>query len=227
MLSGWLPTASARSAGLTLTARPPFLLLLVFMGAMLSGLRGADSRTVVFFGDSLTAGYGLAHPTAQSYPGLIQEKIAAAGLRWRVVNAGVSGDTTAGGLRRVDWVLRQPIDLFVLALGANDGLRGISPAVSRSNLQEILERVRARNPKAQLVVAGMQMPDMMGANFARDFREMFPAVAKKYDATLIPFLLADVGGRLEFNLDDRIHPNVAGHERIAETVWEVLRPLLN
>lgn len=227
MLSGRLPTAPTRSAGLAPNARTPVLLLLfVFMGAMLSALRGADPRTIVFFGDSLTAGYGLANPTAQSYPGLIQEKIAAAGLHWRVVNAGVSGDTTAGGLRRVDWVLRQPVDIFVLALGANDGLRGISPAVSRSNLQEILERVRAKNPKAQLIVAGMQMPDIMGADFARDFREMFPAVAKKYDAVLIPFLLAEVGGRLELNLDDRIHPNVAGHERIAETVWDVLRPLL-
>lgn len=189
-------------------------------------VRSAETRTIVFFGDSLTAGYGLPDAAAEAYPALIQQKIDAAGLPWRVVNAGLSGETTAGGLRRADWILRQPVDIFVLALGANDGLRGISPAVSRSNLQQIIARVRARNPQAKVIVAGMQMPAMMGTDFTDQFQAMFPSVAKQSEATLIPFLLEGVGGRLEYNLDDRIHPNPAGHELIAKTVWKTLKPLL-
>ncbi len=189
-------------------------------------LAATPMRTIVFFGDSLTAGYGLPDPAAQAYPALIQDKIDAAGLDWRIVNAGLSGETTSGGLRRVDWILRQPVDVFVLALGANDGLRGISPDVSRANLEQIIRRVRAKNPAAKIVIAGMQMPPAMGADYTRAFAEMFPAVAEKHDATLIPFLLEGVGGRLEYNQGDRIHPNATGHERIAETVWATLAPLL-
>jgi len=208
-------------------ARFPFLgVLLAWVVCIGSSLYASTPRTVVFFGDSLTAGYGLANPGAESYPALIQEKTRAAGLDWKVVNAGLSGETTSGGLRRVDWILRQPVDLFVLALGANDGLRGISPAVSRTNLQQIVDRVRARYPKATLVIAGMQMPPQLGAEFAREFGAMFPALAQKNDAALIPFLLDGVGGVLRYNLEDRIHPNPAGHQRIAETVWQVLKPLL-
>lgn len=208
---------------------PPgwWLLVCACLGCgALGSIRAAETRTIVFFGDSLTAGYGLGNPAAEAYPALIQQKIDHERLPWRTVNAGLSGETSAGGLRRVDWILRQPVDVFVLALGANDGLRGISPTVTRSNLQQILERVRARNPKAKLVVAGMQMPLAMGADFAREFQAVFPAVAEKFDATLIPFLLDDVGGRLELNQPDRIHPNPAGHERIAETVWKTLQSLL-
>jgi acyl-CoA thioesterase-1 len=157
---------------------------------------------------------------------LIQEKIDAASLPWRVVNAGLSGETTAAGLRRVDWILRQPVDIFVLALGANDGLRGIDPAVSRSNLQKIVERVREKNPNAKVVLAGMQMPPTMGAEFSREFENVFPEVAAKYDATLVPFLLHGVGGRIDLNQPDRIHPTAKGHAIIADTVWKVLRPLL-
>ena len=184
------------------------------------------ARTIVFFGDSLTAGYGLADPAAQSYPALIQEKISAARLGWRVVNAGLSGETTSGGLRRIDWILRQPVDLFVLALGANDGLRGINPAVTRANLQQIIDRVRAKNPKASLVLAGMQMPPAMGADFAHAFGKIYPEVAAKNDATLIPFLLEGVGGRRDLNQADTIHPSAAGNVIVAETVWKTLRPLL-
>jgi len=190
-------------------------------------LPAADStRTIVFFGDSVTAGYGLRDPASEAYPALIQERINASRPGWRVVNAGLSGETTAGGLRRVDWILRTPVDLFVLALGANDGLRGINPALSRTNLQQIIERVRARNPKVTMVVAGMEMPTEMGQEFTREFGEIFPAVAKKNGATLIPFLLDGVGGSVELNQGDRIHPNAAGHAVIAETVWKILRPLL-
>jgi acyl-CoA thioesterase-1 len=196
----------------------------VFLGAL--GVRAAEPRTIVFFGDSLTAGYGLPDPASQAYPALIQEKIEAAGLGWRAVNAGLSGETTSAGLRRVDWILRQPVDIFVLALGGNDGLRGIDPSVSRANLEKIVERVRVKNPKAKIVLAGMQMPTAMGQNFSRDFEKMYPDVAEKTDTILLPFLLEGVGGRLELNQPDRIHPTAKGHAIIADTVWKVLRPLL-
>jgi acyl-CoA thioesterase-1 len=197
---------------------------IVLLGAIAA--RGAEPRTIIFFGDSLTAGYGLGDPASQSYPALIQEKIDEAGLPWRTVNAGLSGETTSAGLRRVDWILRQPVDIFVLALGANDGLRGIDPEVSRGNLQKIVDRVRTKNPKARIVLAGMQMPPAMGADFSREFERMFPEVAEKYDAVLVPFLLEGVGGRVDLNQPDRIHPTAKGHVIIAETVWKVLRPLL-
>ncbi len=183
-------------------------------------------RTIVFFGDSLTAGYGLNQPEVDAYPALIQKKITSDHLNYRVVNAGSSGETTSAGLRRVDWILRQPVDIFVLALGANDGLRGINPTVSRSNLDTILARVRTKYPAAKLIVAGMQMPPSMGAEYARSFGEMFPMVAKKNEAFLVPYLLEGVGAVAEFNLRDGIHPNPAGHERLAETIWKTLRPLL-
>jgi len=186
----------------------------------------AGERTIIFFGDSLTAGYGLTNPAADSYPALIQERIRAAGLAWRVVNAGLSGETTAGGLRRLDWTLRTPPDLFVLALGANDGLRGISPALMRANLEEMIDRVRRRRPDARVVLAGMQMPPELGPEHAAAFARVFPEVAKKTGATLIPFLLEGVGGVAELNQGDRIHPNPAGHAVMAETVWRILRPLL-
>lgn len=185
-----------------------------------------DRRTIVFFGDSLTAGYGLVNPNADAYPALIQQKIDTEKLGYRVINAGLSGETTAGGVRRIDWILRQPADIFVLALGANDGLRGISPNVSRANLQTILDRVRAKYPHAKLVVAGMQMPPAMGADYARAFGEMFPAVAEKNRAALVPFLLEGVGAVADLNQRDGIHPNVEGHRLLADNVWKVLRPLL-
>lgn len=202
-------------------------LALCFAVLMGTSLTAADTRTIVFFGDSLTAGYGLADPAVEAYPALIQKKIDAAGLPWRAVNAGLSGETTSGGLRRIDWILRQPVDIFVLALGANDGLRGINPALSRSNLQAIITRVRAKNSAAKIVVAGMQMPPSLGEDYARDFGAMFPAVARQNEATLMPFLLEGVGARSEYNQGDRIHPNAAGHAIMAEEVWKVIQPLLS
>jgi acyl-CoA thioesterase-1 len=198
--------------------------LLILFGTL--SARAAATRTIVFFGDSLTAGYGLDDPSSESYPARIQEKIDAEKPGWRAVNAGLSGETTSGGLRRVDWILRQPVDIFVLALGGNDGLRGIDPAVSRTNLQQILERVRAKYPNAKLVLAGMQMPPSMGADFAKAFEQMYPEVAEKSGAVLVPFLLNGVGGQLDLNLPDRIHPNAKGHAILADTVWKTLRPLL-
>jgi acyl-CoA thioesterase-1 len=193
---------------------------------VVSPLRAAATKTIVFFGDSLTAGLGLDDPMSEAYPALIQKKISAAHLPYRVVNAGLSGETSAGGLRRIDWILRQPIDVFVLALGANDGLRGIEPSVTRANLQGILDKVRAKAPSARLVVAGMMMPLSMGEDYAREFRAVFPEIAEKNHAAFIPFLLENVGGIDRLNQPDRIHPNPAGHAIVAENVWNVLHPLL-
>jgi acyl-CoA thioesterase-1 len=186
----------------------------------------AEEKTLLFFGDSLTAGAGLEDPLAQAFPALIEEKIQAAGLAWRVVNAGLSGETSAGGLRRVDWILRQRIDAFVLELGGNDGLRGLPPETTRANLQAIIERVRAKNPGATIVLAGIAAPPNMGAEFTRAFAAIFPELAAKNDAVLIPFLLEGVAGHPELNQPDGIHPTDRGHRIVAETVWKILRPLL-
>ena len=209
-----------RKAQLVLTAA---LIAILFAPAR---VWAEEPRTLVFFGDSLTAGYGLDDPENDAYPALIQRKIDSERLPWKVVNAGLSGDTTAAGLRRVDWVLRQPADLFVLALGANDGLRGITPEVTEANLRAIIGRVRARYPWATILLAGMRMPPNMGADYARRFAALFPSAAKKEHVELIPFLLEGVGGRPEYNQADGMHPNAAGHALIADALWPVLRPYL-
>jgi acyl-CoA thioesterase-1 len=184
-------------------------------------------RTVVFLGDSLTAGYGLADPASEAYPALIADRLRAAGAAWKVVNAGISGDTTAGGLRRIDWTLRAPVDVLVVALGANDGLRGVDPAVTAANLRGIIERARARHPAVRILVAGMQLPPELGAAHTAAFARVFPDVAAATGAALVPFLLAGVGGEPALNLGDRIHPNAAGHAVMAATVWPHLEPLLD
>lgn len=186
----------------------------------------AEPKTLLFFGDSLTAGYGLEDPATTAFPAVIQKKIDDAGLPWRVVNAGLSGETSAGGLRRVDWVLRQPVDIFVLALGGNDGLRGLPSDATRANLQAIIDRVRARNPATRIVLAGILAPPNMGAEFTRAFAAIFPELAERNHVGLIPFLLEGVAGRPEFDQPDGIHPNVRGHAIVAETVWKALKPLL-
>jgi len=201
--------------------------LFLFAGLALAPARAAEApRTIVFFGDSLTAGYGLDNPADEAFPALIRKKLADAGLAWRVVNAGLSGETTAGGLRRIDWILRQRIGILVLALGGNDGLRGIEPAVSRENLQGIVDRIRAKSPGTIVVLAGMQMPPAMGEDYARSFAAMYPELAERNHLALIPFLLEGVGGRIDLNQPDRIHPNAEGHAVVAATVWKTLRPLL-
>ena len=183
-------------------------------------------KTILIFGDSLTVGLGLDDPSTQAYPALLQKKIDAAGLPYRVINGGLSGETTAAGLRRIDWMLRERVDVFVLALGGNDGLRGILPPVTRDNLTAILAKVRVKYPEAKLVVAGMQMPPNLGPEYLTAYRAVFPEVAKATGATLIPFLLEGVGGEPELNQRDGIHPTAKGHEQVAETVWRVLRTLL-
>ncbi len=205
------------------------LRVLTFLFGLLAGLTSlgaAGPRTVVFLGDSITAGYGLENPGAEAYPALIQEKILAANLPWRVVNAGVSGDTTAGGLRRLDWIFRQQVDVLVIALGGNDGLRGIDPKVTRDNLQAIIDRARLKQPAIRIVLVGMQMPANMSEEFARRYREIFPELAAKNHTTLVPFLLEGVGAVPEFNQPDLIHPTARGQSVIAGTVWTYLRSVL-
>lgn len=204
-----------------------FLLLsLVLLVCGPAARADAASRTIVFFGDSLTAGYGLEDPESQAYPALIQRKIDAAGLDWRVVNAGLSGETSAGGERRIDWILRQRIDAFVLELGANDGLRGLPPEITRRNLESIIEKVRRRYPSAIVILAGMRMPPSIGPDYARAFADVFPAVAADEHAALIPFLLAGVGAVPALNQADGIHPTAEGDAIVAETVWRTVGPLI-
>jgi acyl-CoA thioesterase-1 len=180
--------------------------------------------TILFLGDSLTAGFGV--QKEQAYPALIQEKIHQKHLPFDVINAGVSGDTSAGGLARLDWVLRDKVDILVLALGANDGLRGLPVRTMKANLQAIMDRVKAQNPQVKIVIAGMQMPPNLGIEYATDFRAAFAELAKENSATLIPFLLEGVGGHAELNQADQIHPTAAGHKIVADDVWRILEPLL-
>lgn len=184
----------------------------------------AAAPVVLFMGTSLTAGLGV--EPEQAFPAVIQEKIDSAGLRFRVVNAGVSGETSAGGARRIDWLLNQSIAVFVLELGANDGLRGQNADSMRANLQTIIDRVRAAHPDAQIVIAGMEAPPNMGRRYTERFHAVFPALARANHAALIPFLLDGVGGHPELNQSDGIHPTAKGHRIVAENVWKVLEPLL-
>ena len=183
-----------------------------------------NAATVLFVGTSLTAGYGVG--AEQAYPGVLQRMIDSAGLPYRVVNAGISGETSAGGLRRIDWSLQQPTDVLVVELGANDALRGLDPAAMRSNLDGILTRARELHPDIGIVIIGMEAPPNLGADYGSRFRAVFTDLARQYDAALVPFLLDGVAADPALNLEDGIHPNAAGHRRLARTVWEVLGPVL-
>ena len=185
---------------------------------------GSDQRTIVILGDSLAAGYGL--DLTEAFPALLQKKVDEAGLKFSVVNAGISGDTSAGGLRRIDWLLKRKVDVLVLELGGNDGLRGIPVAATRTNLQVIIDRTKQKYPQAQIVVAGMQMPPNMGADYNAAFAKIFPDLARANNAALVPFLLEGVGGKPELNLPDMIHPTAEGHKIVAGNVWKVLKPVL-
>ncbi len=178
----------------------------------------------MFFGTSLTAGLGL-DPEA-AYPALIQRKLDSAKLPFRAVNAGVSGETSAAGLRRIDWILNQPVAVLVLELGANDALRGLALEAAKDNLQEIINRTRAKNPGVKIVVAGMQAPPNLGSRYTGEFRQMFVDLARANNAALIPFLLEGVGGVDSLNQGDGIHPNLRGERIVAANVWKTLEPVL-
>ncbi len=184
----------------------------------------ASTKRLLFFGNSLTAGYGV--EPEQAFAGLIGQKIDSLGLPYEVINAGLSGETTAGGRSRVGWILKQPVDIFVLELGGNDGLRGLPLRDTRQNLQGIVDTVRRRSPGAQIVLAGMQIPPNLGPAYARDFKVLYQEIAAKNKLVLIPFLLQGVGGDRTLNQPDGIHPTPAGHRIVARTVWATLGPLV-
>lgn len=195
----------------------------IFIEKALAEEQGAstDAGVILFLGDSLTAGYGIA--PEDSYPSLLSERIKNANPQLRVVNAGVSGDTTAGGLRRLDWLLRQKVSILVLALGANDGLRGIPLSETKENLLAMIKKTSKRYPKSEIVLAGMLIPPNMGENYSSEFQSLFPEIAKEQNIPLIPFLLDGVAAEPSLNLGDGIHPNEAGQKIVAENVWKVLK----
>lgn len=181
-------------------------------------------KTILFFGNSLTAGYGLDPDLA--FPALIQKRLDSLGYDLKAVNAGLSGDTTTSGLARLEWVLQGNVAIFVLELGANDGLRGIPLSESRINLQTIIDNVKQKNPETKILLAGMLIPPNMGPDYTAEFAKLFPDLAENNRISLIPFLLDGVAGHPELNLPDGIHPTAEGHKIVAENVWQVLRPIL-
>ena len=183
-----------------------------------------EKPTVVFLGTSLTAGLGL--DPEQAYPALIQKKIDSAGLDYRVVNAGVSGETSAGALRRADWLFQQPVSVLVVETGANDGLRGLPADSLRANIQAIFDRAKRLQPPPRLVLLGMRIPPNYGRTYSQQFQAIYPELARANNAVLVPFLLQDVGGIASLNQPDGVHPTAEGQRKMAETVWQVLEPVL-
>jgi len=183
-----------------------------------------DRGVILFFGTSLTAGMGL--EPEEAFPAFIQQKIDSLDLNYEVINAGLSGETSAAGKNRIGWVLNQKVDVFVLEIGANDGLRGVPITETRKNLQAIIDTVRSKNADTEILLAGMQIPPNMGQAYATEFRELFPSLAQENDLYLIPFLLEDVGGNPQLNQPDGIHPTVKGQKILAKNVWEVLEPVI-
>lgn len=183
------------------------------------------TKTVLFFGDSLTAGYGLDDPS-EAFPGVIKDKIDSLKLPYKVVNAGLSGETTAGGNARLDWLLKQKVDIFILELGANDGLRGIPVSETHKNLQSIIDKVKAKYPEVKIILLGMQVPPNMGADYVNKFKAVFPDLAAKNNAQLVPFLLQGVAGIPALNQADGIHPTAQGAKIAANNVWGVLKDVL-
>ena len=181
-------------------------------------------KNILFFGDSLTAGYGLS--PEEAFPALVERELNKSSQVVKVTNAGLSGETSAGGLSRIDWILRQPVDIFVLELGANDGLRGLPLDQTRKNLQAIIDKVKAKHPNVKLVLAGMMVPPNLGKEYTDQFRNIYPDLAKQNKATLIPFLLDGVAGDEKLNQPDGIHPNVEGHKIVAGNIIKVIGPLV-
>jgi len=181
-------------------------------------------KNIIFFGNSITAGYGV--DPSKAFPALIQAKLDSLNLPYRVVNAGLSGETSAGGNSRIDWILHQPVYIFVLELGGNDGLRGISLSETSKNLQQIIDKVKLKYPSSKIILAGMQIPPNLGQSYTTQFRYLFQHLADTDKIYLVPFLLEGVGGVASLNQQDGIHPNVQGHKIVAENIWKVLQPLL-
>lgn len=187
--------------------------------------KNKTKKTILCFGDSITAGYGL-DDANDAYPAVLQELIDSLNLDYTVINSGVSGETTAGGKSRIDWVIKQKADIFLLELGANDGLRGVALAETRANLQAIIDVVREESPQTTIILAGMELPPNMGADYTTGFKQLYAELAKENNLVFIPFILKDVGGIASLNQSDGIHPTVEGHKIVAHTVWETLKPLI-
>jgi len=188
-----------------------------------TGVSARGAARIVFLGDSLTAGLGL--PVEQSYPALIQQRLKRERLPFEIVNAGVSGDTSAGGLSRLDWALEGNVRVLVVALGGNDGLRGLPVEQLKANLAQIIERARARG--IRVILAGMEAPPNYGPDYTAAFHKVYPALARQYHVPFLPFLLQDVAGRQTLNQPDGIHPTAAGARIVADHVWTVLKPVLD
>jgi acyl-CoA thioesterase I len=185
----------------------------------------STKKNIVFFGNSLTAAYGLS--MSEGFPALIQKKIDSLHLDYNCVNAGLSGETTVDGKNRVDWILQQPLDVFVLELGGNDALRGLPVDQSKINLQAIVDKVKAKYPDCKIMISGMLAPPNLGAKYTNSFKNMYSDIAKTSNCALLPFLLEGVGGIPKLNLPDGIHPTADGQKIVAENIWKVLFPLLN
>ena len=198
--------------------------LLILAAILFAGAAQPAPRVILCLGNSITAGYGL--DLEQAYPALLQQKVDAKGWKFRVINAGQSGDTSAGGLGRLDWLLKNRIDVLVLELGGNDGLSGLPVETTRRNLQGIIDGTKKKYPQAKIVLAGMKVPPNMGRDYGEKFGATFRALAEKNQIPLIPFVLEGVGGVGELNLPDGIHPTAKGHEIVAKNVWKVLEPVL-
>jgi len=197
---------------------------IVFIVLLMVFQKNPAPKTILFFGDSLTAGYGLS--VEEAFPALIEKELNKGATKVKAINAGLSGETTAGGLARIDWVLRQPIDIFVLELGANDGLRGLPLDQTRKNLQGIIDKVKAKYPKVKIVMTGMMVPPNMGTKYSNEFKVIYPELAKKNNATLMPFLLEGVAGDEKLNQADGIHPTAKGHEIVARKLGDVIAKII-
>jgi len=183
-----------------------------------------DRKIVLFFGDSMTAGYGVDQD--QAFPALVQQRIDSLELNYKVINGGLSGETSASGLNRIDWFLEDKPSIFILELGGNDGLRGIKLTETKKNLQGIIDKVKTKYPSTKIILAGMQIPPNMGQEYTSEFRKIYPELANENDLVLIPFLLEGVGGNPDLNQADGIHPTVEGHQIVSNTVWKYLEPTL-
>jgi acyl-CoA thioesterase I len=189
-----------------------------------SSTKSIRTPVVLFFGTSLTAGLGL--DPAQAFPSLIEQKAQTEGVPIKVVNAGLSGETTAGAVRRIDWVLRTPVDLVVIEGGANDALRGLAPEQARANLESLIAAVRAKQPEAKIALIQMEAPPNYGVSYTGSFRAIYPEVAKKESVALLPFLLGGVAGIPRLNQADGVHPNLTGEQIVADNVWKALKPII-
>lgn len=207
-----------------MTTFPRIFLSFSLLLAGVVSAHGAPSQRIIFFGDSLTAGFGL--DESQAYPALIEQKLKEAGWRGEIVNAGLSGEATEGGLSRVDWILRGEVDVFVLALGANDALRGHPVERTRENLKGIIAKVRQARPDAKIVLVGMKAPVNLGRGFREEFDAIFPLVAEENEVHFVPFLLEGVASERSLNLADGIHPNAKGQQILAGNVYPIIHRLV-